>query len=183
MIQHGLALSAARKLAAEALAAPVERAFTMISGASPLLQLRYERGAPEEPEAFRTELARNRSRDRARRSATVGPHRDDLALELDRVPVRGMASQGQHRAVVIALELGEIEVIERARGVRPVLLLDDVSSELDQARTRALFAGLRLEHGQVLITTTRRALIDTEGLSTHDERRDFRAVGGQILPG
>jgi DNA replication and repair protein RecF len=183
MIQHGLALSAARKLAAEALSGPVENAFATIAGASPLLQVRYERGAPEEPEAFRAELARNRSRDRARRSATVGPHRDDLALELDRVPVRGMASQGQHRAVVIALELAEIEVIERARGVRPVLLLDDVSSELDQTRTRALFAALRREDGQVLLTTTRRELIDTEGLGADDERRDFRAVGGQILPG
>jgi DNA replication and repair protein RecF len=94
-----------------------------------------------------------------------------------------MASQGQQRAVVIALELAEIEVIERARGVRPILLLDDVSSELDGLRTRALFAALRRENGQVLLTTTRPELIDTEGLAGADERRDFRAVGGQMFPG
>ncbi len=183
MVQHGLALSTSRRLAAEALSGPVERAFAVIGGGSHSLQVRYERGAPEEPESFRLELARHRARDRARRSATAGPHRDDLVLDLDGVRVRGMASQGQQRAVVIALELGEIEVIERARGVRPVLLLDDVSSELDATRTRALFTALRQENGQVLLTTTRPELIDTEGLGGAYERRDFRAVSGQILAG
>jgi DNA replication and repair protein RecF len=183
MVQHGVGLSASRRLATEALSGPAARAFAMIGGSGRSLQVRYERGAPEEPEAFRLDLARHRVRDRARRSATVGPHRDDLLLELDGVRVRGMASQGQQRAVVIALELAEIEVIERARGVRPILLLDDVSSELDGLRTRALFAALRRENGQVLLTTTRPELIDTEGLAGADERRDFRAVGGQIFPG
>jgi len=183
MVQHGLVLSAARRVAAEALSGPVEHAFAGIAEASLTLRLRYEPGAPEDAQAFRIALARDRSRDRARRSATVGPHRDDLALELDGVLVRGMASQGQQRAVVIALELAEIQVIEQARGVRPVLLLDDVSSELDGARTRALFAALRREDGQVLLTTTRPELIDTEGLGGADERRDFRAVGGEIVPG
>lgn len=181
MVQHGGALAGARKLAAEALSSPVQRAYASIAGASPSLQARYEGSAPEEAEIFRAELARNRARDRARRSASVGPHRDDLALELDGVQVRGMASQGQQRAVVIALQLAEIEVIERARGVRPVLLLDDVSSELDPTRTRALFSALRGEDGQVLLTTTRRELIDTEGLRADAERRDFRTVAGEIV--
>ena len=77
--------------------------------------------------------------------------------------MRGMASQGQHRAVVLALEPAEIDVIAEARGVRPVLLLDDVSSELDRARTAALFAALSKQRGQVLLTTTRPELIETGG--------------------
>jgi DNA replication and repair protein RecF len=182
MVKHGLALSKAREGAAQALTEPVERSFGLIAATSLSLRLRYQRGAPSEPEAFRMELARHRARDRARRSATVGPHRDELALEIDGVPVRGMASQGQQRAVVIALELGEIEVIERTRGVRPVLLLDDVSSELDESRTRALFAALRHAHRQVVLTTTRPELIDTDGLGGADERRDFRVVQGRITP-
>jgi hypothetical protein len=112
------------------------------------------------------------------------------AIELEIEPVVPRApgrtattSQGQQRVVVIALELAEIEVIEQARGVRPVLLLDDVSSELDEVHTRALFATLRRENGQVLLTTTRPELIDTEGLGGADERRDFRMVNGQVLPG
>ncbi len=183
MVKHGLALSAARAVATEALSGPVERAFAMIAEPSLSLRVRYERGAPEDAEAFKLELVRHRARDRARRSASTGPHRDDLALDLDGVRVRGMASQGQQRAVVIALELAEIEVIEKARGVRPVLLLDDVSSELDQARTRALFAALRGKEGQVLLTTTRPELIETEGLGSGHERRDFRAVRGQLFAG
>jgi DNA replication and repair protein RecF len=183
MVRHGLALSAARQRAAEELTGPLERAFARIAQTSLSLRARYERGAPEPPEAFRAELERHRTRDRARRSATVGPHRDDLVLELDGVRVRGMASQGQQRAVVIALDLAEIEVIEGARGVRPVLLLDDVSSELDGARTHALFSVLKSEDAQVLLTTTRPELIDAEGRGGGYERRDFRAVRGHILAG
>jgi DNA replication and repair protein RecF len=81
--------------------------------------------------------------------------------------------------VVLALELAEIEVIAERREVRPILLLDDVSSELDQARTAALFANLREERGQVLLTTTRPELIEG-GLSAMEERKDFSVVGGRI---
>ncbi len=144
---------------------------------------------PDEAEAFRSALESGRTRDRARGSASVGPHRDDLVLELvvargqateARRSVRGMASQGQHRTIVLALELAEIEVISERRQVRPILLLDDVSSELDQGRTAALFGNLREEEGQVLLTTTRPDLIETSGLSGMEERRDFGVVAGQI---
>ncbi len=128
---------------------------------------------------FRTELAKNRRRDRARRSATSGPHRDDLSISLGGRSARGMASQGQHRAIVLSLNLAEIEVIGEARGVRPMLLLDDVSSELDRARTLSLFASLGREQSQVLLTTTRPELIDTGKLGTGD-RRDFCVIGGHI---
>ena len=66
--------------------------------------------------------------------------------------------------MVLALQLAEMAVIAEARGVRPILLLDDVSSELDRARTAALFAALRDEPGQVLLTTTRPELIETGAL-------------------
>jgi DNA replication and repair protein RecF len=91
-----------------------------------------------------------------------------------------MASQGQHRSIVLSLKLAEIDVIAGARGVRPMLLLDDVSSELDRARTLSLFAALSQEQSQVLLTTTRPELIDTGKLGAGD-RRDFRVVGGQIM--
>ena len=95
--------------------------------------------------------------------------------------VRGMASQGQHRAIVLALQLAEMDVIAGVRGVRPILLLDDVSSELDRARTAALFAALREEQGQVLLTTTRPDLIETGALCRVEERRDFTVVGGRVF--
>ena len=79
--------------------------------------------------------------------------------------------------MTLALKSAEIDVIGAARGVRPVLLLDDVSSELDRERTAALFAFLRDQEGQVLLTTTRPELIDT---GTNADRRDFTIERGAI---
>jgi DNA replication and repair protein RecF len=181
-VVHGLAMSEARASAAAALIPAARRAFTRIGQPDLALDARYERSAPRTVEAFRSELARRRSQDRARRSATIGPHRDDVVLALGGRPMRGMASQGQHRAAVLALKLAEIEVVAVARGVRPVLLLDDVSSELDRERTAALFTALQDEPSQVLLTTTRPELIDTRALSGVDTRRDFVVVEGRISP-
>ncbi len=112
----------------------------------------------------------------------MGPHRDDVVLELAGRAVRGIASQGQHRAVVLALELAEFELVAAARGVQPILLLDDVSSELDRDRMQALTRALGLQTGQVVLTTTRPELIETlEGFGP-DSRRDFHVAGGTITP-
>ncbi len=115
-----------------------------------------------------------------RRAASIGPHRDDLRLELGGHAMRGFASQGQHRAAVLALELGEIEVVAQSRGTRPILLLDDVSSELDLERTTALLTFVREQDGQVFLTTTRPDLIDSSLFAMTAERRDFRVVAGRI---
>jgi|CZKU01.1.fsa_nt_gi DNA replication and repair protein RecF len=180
MVRHGLAVSQGRGAAADLLIPAAERAFARIGPQGLSLSIRYQRGAPPDPEAFRAELTRRRVQDRARGSATMGPHRDELALSLGALGVRAMASQGQHRAVVLALELGEIDVITVTRGVRPVLLLDDVSSELDRARTASLLGALREERGQVLLTTTRPELIDAAGLSGVEGRMSFRVVRGEV---
>jgi DNA replication and repair protein RecF len=185
MVRHGLAVHEARAAAAGQLAPVAEQAFEHIGGTvagAGGLRVAYAASAPREPEAFLARLVENRTRDRARGSATAGPHRDDLTLELGGRPVRGLASQGQHRAVVLALQLAEIEVVGSARGVRPILLLDDVSSELDRARTAALFAALKAQDGQVLLTTTRPELIETGLDSAVDSRRDFAVVAGHIQP-
>jgi DNA replication and repair protein RecF len=180
MVRHGLALAAARAAAAGSLIPAAQEAFARIGPPGLALVARYERGAPADADAFRAELARRRTQDRSRGSATVGPHRDDLALWLADRPVRGMASQGQHRAVVLSLEMAEIHVVGAARGVRPVLLLDDVSSELDRDRMEALMTLLRDQRGQVILTTTRPELIEAAGLSGVDGRMCFRVVSGTI---
>ena len=178
IVKHGLAWSCARAAAAALLVPAAEKAFARIAGSSVVMRGSYTRSAPMTEDEFRNELRRSRARDRARGSIAVGPHRDDLALELGHMPVRSTASQGQQRAVVLALELAEIEVIVQTRGVRPLLLLDDVSSELDRVRTAALFRSLRDEDGQVLLTTTRPDLIELGG-APH-ERRDFLVDRGRI---
>ncbi|MEO8877304.1 MAG: DNA replication and repair protein RecF, partial [Polyangiaceae bacterium] len=68
-----------------------------------------------------------------------------------------------------------------ARGVRPVLLLDDVSSELDRSRTGALVSFLGEQRGQVFLTTTRPELIENDRLGGHTGRHDFRVEGGVLV--
>ena len=180
MVRHGLALSKARGMAAERLAPAAIGAFARIGPSDLRLGVRYERSAPEEAEAFRGTLASSRARDRARGSARVGPHRDELQLQLGGRPLRGIASQGQHRAVVLALELAEMEVVGQTCGLRPILLLDDVSSELDRVRSAALFEVLRGEQGQVVITTARPELLAVADSPRMEDRRDFTVVSGRV---
>jgi DNA replication and repair protein RecF len=183
LTRHGLAVSDARECAAERLGPHAVRAFGRIGPADVGFSMQYHRSAPHDAVTFRALLAQSRRIDRARGFARVGPHRDDLVLALGNRPVRGSASQGQHRAVVLALELGEMQVIAEARGVRPILLLDDVSSELDRVRTAALFGALREEgDGQVMVTTTRPELVDTQSAPGASDRRDFTVVGGRVTP-
>src|SRR5262249_24276809 len=143
------------------LASAAVRAFAEFGTPDTALDVRYAPGAPEDVAAYRSRLSERRATDRRRGAATVGSHRDDLVVMLGGRLGRGSASQGQHRAIVLALKAAEVEVVTEARAVRPILLLDEVSSELDRARTAAQFAFLRAQRGQVLLTTTRPDLIDT----------------------
>lgn len=132
--------------------------FDDIARPAPRLSLRYASNVPDGPrgreEALLAALAQGRSRDRRRATTGVGPHLDDLHLSLDGALARDRASQGQHRALVLALKLVEIEELTAELGEPPLLLLDDMSSELDASRTRQLFEVLRALDGQVLLTST-----------------------------
>jgi DNA replication and repair protein RecF len=178
--RHGTALSDARQNASNLLAAEASKVFDSIGPAGARFDVRFSRSAPDDEDRFRSELATRRIADVKRRAASVGPHRDDLRLELGGHAMRGFASQGQHRAAVLALELAEIEVVAQSRGTRPILLLDDVSSELDLQRTTALLTFVREQEGQVFLTTTRPDLIDSSLFAASAERRDFRVLAGQI---
>ncbi len=178
-VRHGLAVMEHRARAAELVGARAVDAFARIGAPGLALSVAYAPSAPRSEGEFRDALASRRTADTRRGSASVGPHRDDLALTLGDHPVRGVASQGQHRAVTLSLKSAEIEVVGEARGVRPILLLDDVSSELDRSRTAALFAFLRDQRGQVFLTTTRPELIDT-GDASATARRDFVIRSGAL---
>lgn len=105
-------------------------------------------------------IARSRGEERAREHTLIGPHRDDLITRLNGLDVKTFASQGQHRAFVLAMKAAEITYLEERYHFAPILLLDDVSSELDRERNRFLFDFLRNRmEGQVFITTTHRDYI------------------------
>ena len=121
-------------------------------------------------------LRRTADEERARGYSVVGPHRDDLAATLNDRAVRAFASQGQTRAFVLAMKIAEITYLEERYHFAPILLLDDVSSELDRERNRFLFDFLtQRDGGQVFITTTHR-----DHILLDDELRVFGVHDGHI---
>ena len=96
-------------------------------------------------------LAAARQDDVRRGVTTVGPHRDDLSLRIGGLPSRTHASQGEQRSLALALRLGAHRLVTDAVGTAPILLLDDVFSELDDDRSEALLA--HVPAGQALLTT------------------------------
>ena len=121
-------------------------------------------------------LRRTGEKERRRGYTVVGPHRDDLKATLDGRNVRTFASQGQTRAFVLAMKIAEITYLEERYHFAPILLLDDVSSELDRERNEYLFSFLRQRSsGQVFITTTHRDYILLD-----DELRWFEVDDGDV---
>ena len=105
-------------------------------------------------ETILSALRTNRGRDIALRSSQLGPHRDDIKISLADVEARSFASQGQTRSIVLALKLAVISLLEDKLGDSPVILLDDVDSELDQSRCKALLDLVLSRERQVIITST-----------------------------
>ena len=124
-------------------------------------------------------LRRRLPRDRERGYTSVGPHADDLGLSIGERSARLYASQGQSRAVVLAFKIGEIENLRRAQGRAPLLLLDDVSSELDPERNAWLMQYLAALEGQVVLTTTDLKLVAKSAVK---EALFQRVAGGRIAP-
>jgi DNA replication and repair protein RecF len=138
-------------------------------------QLARTSGVPDAA-AQRAALRAARGKDLGRQMTTVGPHRDDLRFSLEAHDAGGFASQGQLRAIVLAWKTAELELLGRLRQDPPILLLDDVSSELDAQRNRFLFEHLAPRAGQCFITTTHPGHV----LIAASERRDYRVSGGAI---
>lgn len=102
---------------------------------------------------LRAAVARSRGRDLERGMSLVGPHRDDVAMAVAGLDARSFASQGEQRSLVLALRLAERDLVAEVREEDPILLLDDVFSELDEERGRRL-AALVLGGGQAVATVT-----------------------------
>lgn len=112
---------------------------------------------------YNKELAKKRELDILRGTTSRGPHRDDLALTVNGIDLRTYGSQGQQRTGVLALKLAELEFLRSETGEYPVLLLDDVMSELDADRRQRLLAFICREHIQTLITATDGAYFPADG--------------------
>ena len=112
-------------------------------------------------------LREGRARDIARAATGVGPHLDDLVLRVGGMNLRSFGSQGQQRTGALALKLAELFYLQENVGEAPILLLDDVMSELDADRRRALLDFIRHENIQTFITATDAAYFPAERMGTY----------------
>lgn len=173
---HGARLTRARAQAALALGDALQEAFARIAAPELSLTSQFEPGGSDDEATALSALFEARSADCRRKTAGFGPHRDDLGLFLDGHAARVVGSQGQHRALTLALKAAEAVCVAEARDLSPIWLLDDVSSELDPERTKALFAFLSLLEGQVFLTTTRPDILAEGGVP----RVLFRVHEGRV---
>ena len=172
----GVALADARASYVQMLRDEHARAFLAITRGEPRASARYVSStAGTSPDAVIARLRELRARDLAALTTGHGPHRDDLAFELDERDAGMFASQGQLRAIMLAWKTAELEVLARAHGDPPILLLDDVSSELDPARNAYLFEHLATKAGQCFITTTHEGHV-----LVGQERANYHIRDGQI---
>lgn len=127
---------------------------------------------------LREALAKGAEEERRRGMTLTGPHRDDLEFVLNGMSLKRFGSQGQQRSFVLALKMAEINYLEVKFGDPPILLLDDMTSELDQERNRNFMEFLEQRQMQVFITTTTLQNIMLHGAEQHST---FRIEAGQVL--
>ena len=132
----------------DGLAPLAKKNYEEISSGSEALSLCYRCGF--ETGGLAGTLAASRMADRKAGYCTAGPHRDDLELELDGRPAKNFASQGQQRSAVLSIKLAQAALAAEVTGEHPVMLLDDVLSELDPARQEYLLT--RVRQKQTIVT-------------------------------
>jgi len=158
LLDAGTAVVEGRLATLEAIAEPLRRAHAEIAPDEGRLTVRYETNAPLRPgeairEAFARRLGETADKEIWNGTTLVGPHRDDLVFELEGRDMGGFASRGQQRTAILAIKLAELDLLTELDGRPPLLLLDDVFSELDPDRRGHLVRRIA-ELPQAFVTTT-----------------------------
>lgn len=171
LAEVGTALAEARRGLLDRLTPVLGRAYDQVARRPAHVQAGYQ--APWLEAGLAAALAAGRRDDLRRGVSLTGPHRDEVILTVDGLPARTHASQGEQRSLALALRLAAHEVVTEAAGSPPVLLLDDVFSELDPDRSDALLA--HLPPGQTVLSSA-------VGLPPGTEpERVLRVVDGDLL--
>ncbi len=179
LAEHGARFARARERTQERLVEALLPAFERMAAPGLELEVTYRPGGTTDAELFLERMRDCREKDLRRGAANFGPQRDELELVIAGRPARSHASQGQQRVMTLALKIAELDCVREASGAQPVLLLDDVSSELDADRTSAVFSFLRETESQVFVTTTRPELFEGAELPS-SERANFALVDGSL---
>jgi len=179
LLDSGTVVVEGRLATLEELADPLRRSHAEIAPDEGRLSLRYATNAPPRPgESIRAALTR-RLAETAEKEAwngttLIGPHRDDLVFELEGRDLAGFASRGQQRTAILALKLAELDVLTALDGHPPLLLLDDVFSELDPDRRAHLVRR---------IADLPQAFVSTTTLDDLDPALRAAATAWQVVPG
>lgn len=177
LARHALSLTHDRSQAVEAVADGFARRCEEL-GLAGESRLEYRpRCRAEHPEELAGELQERLGADLERGFTTLGPHRDELALLRDARQLRIYGSQGERRLALLALLLSERAALAETRGFAPLMLLDDVMSELDAQRRQLLLTDLAAAEGQSVIATADLAQVPP---SSDDERQYLRVSEGTI---
>ena len=150
LVKYGKKLIESRERFVKELGVIVAEIHRNLTGGREELMVRYEKNVSADE--FERKLQTSRKRDLKVKMSMTGPHRDDLLFEVKGVDIRRFGSQGQQRTAALSLKLAEIELVKRAIKDTPVLLLDDVLSELDSSRQQYLLDSIH--DIQTLITCT-----------------------------
>ena len=153
LARHGIALMADRRSAVDAVSELVVELADELGVGAPTAIAYRPRSRAESAQELADELAAKTESDLERGFTGHGPHRDELSLLRDGRELRSYGSQGQQRLALLALLLAERDAIGRLRGSLPVMLLDDVMSELDHDRRLSLSTRLRRGAGQAIVTS------------------------------
>lgn len=160
LVEAGLKILVARKNLLKNLEGHAGDAYERISEGGNGLSLKYESQLLVEDESVSSleekyfkELEKKRRVEIERGITLVGPHRDDIGIFVDDIDLRIFGSQGEQRSASLALKIAELEIVNDLVKDRPILLLDDVMSELDRARRKALLSQIG-DDIQVMITST-----------------------------
>jgi len=150
LIQYGSKIIGRRKRFIDELNLIIREIHSQLSGGKENIILEYECNVEED--VFFESLNKSRERDLHQKTTTVGPHRDDISFKVNDIDIRKYGSQGQQRTAALSLKLSEIELVKKIIHDTPVLLLDDVLSELDSNRQNYLLNHIR--DIQTMITCT-----------------------------
>ncbi|NIP38948.1 MAG: DNA replication/repair protein RecF [Candidatus Dadabacteria bacterium] len=157
----------------------INKYYERISAANSQIDIKYKSTfdiTPRYKEEFRADLQKRMSRDILRKFTTSGPHRDQIIFSINGEDSSKFASQGESKTLVLSIKSAEIELYEQKSGEHPILILDDISSELDDTRKNYFSDLLNNYSGQIFVTTA-----NLEPVFKRNADRIFHIESGRIL--
>ena len=173
LVEQGSKLIEIREQFVQEIAAIMKEKHRNLTGGQEDIEVKYKPNCPAKD--FSRQLFMEGERDVVLGTTTVGPHRDDIQFFINGQEVKVYGSQGQKRTAALSLKMAEIEIVEKTIGEKPILLLDDVLSELDRNRQNYLLENIK--GIQTIITCTGLEEFVTNGININ---QTFEIVNGKI---